>query len=66
VVEALGTDLIVNFGAGVHGHKWGSEAGALAYSKAAEAIAKKITLEKYAQTHKELDQALKQWNEVKY
>ena len=66
VVEALGTDLIVNFGAGVHGHKWGSEAGALACSQAAEAIAKKITLEKYAQTHKELDQALKQWNEVKY
>lgn len=66
LVEMLGTDLIVNFGGGIHGHVKGSAAGARACTQAVEAITRKISLKDYAATHEELKQALEQWSGIKY
>jgi len=61
LVKILGTDLIANFGAGVHGHRNGSAAGAMACAQAAEAVVRGITLEEQAKIHPELRIALEQW-----
>lgn len=61
LVKILGSDLIANFGAGVHGHRNGSAAGAMACAQAAEAAARGITLEEQAKMHPELRIALEQW-----
>ncbi|HUT21802.1 MAG TPA: type III ribulose-bisphosphate carboxylase [Candidatus Bipolaricaulota bacterium] len=61
LIEILGQDLIVNFGAGIHGHPDGSAAGARACYQAAEAISKGIDLKKYAEDHVELARALEYW-----
>ncbi|MBU1132194.1 type III ribulose-bisphosphate carboxylase [Patescibacteria group bacterium] len=66
LVSILGNNLIANFGAGLHGHRDGSSAGARACSQAAEAIAANIDLKEYAQTHSELKEALEQWADVRY
>lgn len=66
LIEILGTNLIVNFGAGIHGHRDGSAAGARACLQAAEAIEKGISLEEYAKNHEELNIALSQWSGIKY
>lgn len=64
--KILGHDLIANFGAGVHGHRDGSAAGARACRQAADAVAKGIALKEYAKTHGELKVALEQWGEIRY
>ncbi|MFZ5365461.1 MAG: type III ribulose-bisphosphate carboxylase [Patescibacteria group bacterium] len=61
LVEILGSDLIVNFGAGIHGHPDGSAAGARACRQAAEAIFKGVDLREYAKNHEELNRALQFW-----
>ena len=66
LVEILGTDLVANFGGGIHGHVDGSAAGARACFQAAEAVSKKISLVEYAKTHEELHKALAQWSGIKY
>ncbi len=66
LVEILGSDLIANFGGGVHGHRDGSAAGARACFQAAEAIAAGKSLRDQAKFHPELKIALDQWGGVKY
>ncbi|MBT5338802.1 type III ribulose-bisphosphate carboxylase [Candidatus Falkowbacteria bacterium] len=66
LVEILGSDLIANFGGGVHGHQGGSIAGAKACRQAAEAIVREIDLADYAVTNPELKVALDQWGNIKY
>lgn len=53
------TDFITTMGAGVHAHPEGTEAGAKALVQACEAYKKKITIQEYAKTHKELAGAIK-------
>ncbi|RLE59516.1 MAG: hypothetical protein DRJ32_04510, partial [Thermoprotei archaeon] len=48
-------------GGGIHGHPWGSKAGATAMKQAVDAFMKNISVEKYAETHKELKKALEKW-----
>ncbi|WXG39519.1 MAG: RuBisCO large subunit C-terminal-like domain-containing protein [Candidatus Freyarchaeum deiterrae] len=60
-LEVLGTDLVINAGGGIHGHPDGTRAGAAAMRQAIDAVMKKIPLEKYAKTHKELQRALEKW-----
>ncbi|MEM4369571.1 MAG: type III ribulose-bisphosphate carboxylase [Desulfurococcaceae archaeon] len=65
VIEALGSDIVMQIGGGVIGHPDGPRAGARAVRQALEAIQKGIPLDEYAKTHKELSRALEKWGFVK-
>ncbi|HZK01959.1 MAG TPA: RuBisCO large subunit C-terminal-like domain-containing protein [Anaerovoracaceae bacterium] len=56
LIDALGTDIILAAGGGVHGHPAGSEAGAKSMRQAIDAAIKGIDLIEYAKTHEELAQ----------
>lgn len=59
-IEVMGNmDFITTMGAGVHAHPKGTKAGAKALVQACEAYKKKISIQKYAKTHKELAEAIK-------
>ncbi|MEI6058750.1 MAG: ribulose-bisphosphate carboxylase [archaeon] len=53
-----GVDFITTMGAGCHAHPRGTRAGAAALVQACEAYQKKISIEVYAKTHKELAEAI--------
>jgi len=55
-------DFITTMGGGVHSHPLGTKAGARAFVQACEAWQKKIDIEEYAKTHKELDEAIVFYN----
>ncbi len=58
-IDVIGSiDFITTMGAGVHAHPKGTSAGARALVQACEAYTKKIPIEKYSKTHKELEQAI--------
>ncbi|MDD5191789.1 MAG: type III ribulose-bisphosphate carboxylase [Candidatus Nanoarchaeia archaeon] len=57
----MGKEVIMQFGGGIHGHPQGTIAGATAARQAIDAAMKKISLEEYAKSHKELKQALEKW-----
>lgn len=65
LIKILGTDLIINFGGGIHGHPDGSYAGAVAARDAVEGASIGAPLKKYAQTHPELKKAIEYWQNVK-
>jgi ribulose-bisphosphate carboxylase large chain len=65
VIEALGTDLVIQIGGGVIGHPDGPRAGAIAVRQALEAISRGIPLEEHAKTHRELARALEKWGTTK-
>jgi len=61
-LEILGCpDIQINAGGGIHGHPWGSRAGAAAMRQAFDAFMRGIPLEEYAKEHPELLEALKHW-----
>lgn len=60
-----GVDFITTMGAGCHAHPKGTKAGATALVQACEAYSKKISIEKYAKTHKELAEAIKFFSKKK-
>jgi ribulose 1,5-bisphosphate carboxylase large subunit-like protein len=61
----LGNDIIIQAGGGVHGHKLGTTAGAKAIRQAVDAVMQNASLKDYANSHKELAIALKQWGCIK-
>jgi len=61
LMKFFGKDFIIQAGGGIHGHKDGTVAGAKAMRQAVEATLKGISLENFAQTHKELKGALETW-----
>ena len=61
LIKHLGKDLVIQAGGGIHGHPSGTEAGARAMRQAVDAVMKKISLEEYAKTNKELREALEKW-----
>ena len=61
LIEVIGKDVIYQFGGGIHGHPLGTKAGAKAVREALEACLDGIDLRVYANTHKELKQAIKKW-----
>jgi len=61
LIKILGSNLIINFGGGIHGHPRGSAAGARAARQAVEATIKGIPLRIYACDHSELKEALDYW-----
>ncbi|MFA9416944.1 type III ribulose-bisphosphate carboxylase [Natrinema sp. HArc-T2] len=61
LLEALGTDIIVQAGGGIHGHPDGTHAGAKALRQSVEASMAGESLESYAEDHTELATALEKW-----
>ncbi len=61
-LEGYGIDCIVQAGGGVHGHPWGTTAGATAMVQAVEAWRAGVSTEEYAKSHKELEAALNFWS----
>ena len=61
MLNAMGNNIVLQAGGGVHGHPEGTIAGAKAMRQAIEATMKKISLKKYAETHLELKEALEHW-----
>lgn len=63
IINFMGKDIVLQAGGGIHGHPFGTEAGARAMRQAIDASLKKIPLKEYARTHVELEEALKKWSE---
>jgi ribulose-bisphosphate carboxylase large chain len=61
LIKHLGKDLVIQAGGGIHGHPFGTEAGARAMRQAVDATLKGISLKEYAKTHVELEEALDTW-----
>jgi len=61
LVNHLGKDLVIQAGGGIHGHPFGTEAGARAMRQAVNATLNHVSLNEYAKTHVELEEALKTW-----
>jgi len=61
LINHLGKDLVIQAGGGIHGHPFGTQAGARAMRQAINATLNKTSLEEYAKTHVELEEALKFW-----
>jgi len=41
IMKNLGKDIVIQAGGGIHGHKFGTEAGAIAMCQAVDAVLKK-------------------------
>ncbi len=65
LMDFMGTDIIIQVGGGVTGHPKGPYEGGKAVRQAIEAYLKGIPLEKYAETHKELKEALEKWGTIR-
>jgi len=61
VMAALGNDIVIGSGGGIHAHPKGPVAGGKAFRQAIDATMKGIPLSEYAKDHDELAIALKQW-----
>lgn len=60
-VKLFGKDVIIQMGGGMHGHPFGTRAGAAAARQAVDAAVRGKSLRGYARTHAELRMALKHW-----
>jgi ribulose-bisphosphate carboxylase large chain len=61
LLDTFGSDVVLQAGGGIHGHPEGTVAGAKAMRQAVDAVLESKTLEQYAESHRELALALKQW-----
>ena len=64
VMNAMGNDIVMQFGGGCHGHPQGTLKGAIAIRQALDATLKNISLDEYAKDHVELRLAIKKWGKV--
>lgn len=62
-LDLMGMDIQMQNGGGVHGHPWGTKAGAMACRQAVDAYMKKISVEEYARDHPELMAAIQTWGQ---
>ncbi len=65
VIKIMGKDIIMQVGGGVLGHPKGPYAGAKAVRQAIDAAMKNIPLDEYAETHRELKEALEKWGYIR-
>ncbi|RLG12276.1 type III ribulose-bisphosphate carboxylase [Candidatus Pacearchaeota archaeon] len=63
IIKAMGKDVVIQAGGGIHGHPHGTQAGAKAMRQAVDATLKNFSLKQYSKTHEELREALKKWGE---
>jgi 2,3-diketo-5-methylthiopentyl-1-phosphate enolase len=61
VMAALGNDIVIGSGGGIHAHPKGPVAGGKAFRQAIDATIQGIPLSEYAKDHQELAIALKEW-----
>jgi ribulose-bisphosphate carboxylase large chain len=61
MLKAMGNNILIQMGGGIHGNKLGTIKGAMASRQAIDSVMKKIPIEKYAENHEELKMALDQW-----
>nr|VDD89056.1 RuBisCO long chain, Form III-b [uncultured archaeon] len=61
IIKILGKDIILQVGGGVHGHRYGTRAGARAVRQIVDATMKGINLKEYSKDNNELRVALRQW-----
>lgn len=61
VMAALGNDIIIGSGGGIHAHPKGPIAGGKAFRQAIDATMKGMPLSEYAKDHQELAISLKEW-----
>src|SRR4030043_338955 len=61
VMAALGNDIVIGSGGGIHAHPKGPVAGGKAFRQAIDATMKGIPLSEYAKGHQELAISLKEW-----
>ena len=61
VMMALGNDIVIGSGGGIHAHPQGPIAGGKAFRQAIDATMQGVPLAEYAKEHKELAIALKEW-----
>jgi ribulose-bisphosphate carboxylase large chain len=61
LINFFGIDFVIQAGGGIHGHPKGTICGAKAMRQAVKATLQGISLKEYAETHKELLDALKTW-----
>lgn len=63
MLEAMGNNIVIQAGGGVHGHPDGTIAGAKAMRQAIDAFMKGKSLKEYSNKHEELKKALEHWKE---
>ena len=63
-LEIYGKDFMMLVSGGIHGHPRGTRAGAMATMQALEAVKKKISLEDFSKSHRELKEALEKWGRL--
>ncbi|MFB6071457.1 MAG: type III ribulose-bisphosphate carboxylase [Halobacterium sp.] len=61
LLDAVGTDVMVQVGGGIHGHPDGTAAGARAFRQAIDAYQAGVDPGEYAEDHEELAAALDKW-----
>jgi len=61
VMAALGNDIVIGSGGGIHAHPKGPIAGGKAFRQAIDATMKGVPLSEYAKGHQELAISLKEW-----
>jgi len=61
LVKAMGNDIIIQMGGGIHGHPFGTRHGAIAARQALNATMDDISLDYAAMKHFELALALRKW-----
>ena len=61
IMKNMGDDVVIQAGGGIHGHPFGTQAGATAMRQAVDSVLKKIPICKYAKEHVELEEALRKW-----
>jgi ribulose-bisphosphate carboxylase large chain len=61
LVQAMGREVIIQAGGGIHGHPKGTIAGARAMRQAVDAEMQGVSAVEYAKTHSELREALEKW-----
>lgn len=63
MLKAMGNNIVIQAGGGVHGHPDGTIAGAKAMRQTIDAVMKNKSLKEYSKTHEELKKALEKWGE---
>ncbi|TET25361.1 MAG: type III ribulose-bisphosphate carboxylase [Candidatus Bathyarchaeum sp.] len=61
LMSFFGNDFVIQAGGGIHGHTEGTVSGAMAMRQAVDATLHGVSLTEYAETHKELQEALEIW-----
>ena len=63
LIKFFGKDFAIQAGGGIHGHRDGTVSGAKAMRQAVDATLEGLPLSEYAETHKELEIALRMWGQ---